>query len=185
MDTNNVIGEAHAIRISLQAKTMRRSPASRETKASMASMVTIGVVLALIPVLFFAMLAAPVAAYSDLGWTTATPCVGSGSVSAGYLFTSLGPSAEFWTITVTLGLDGGDDSQYANFYFWMVDNSNGKVVAEYGNAHYQWVAQGETNFYTLSAYASGTVKLEWQVDNPDSASQCFIIGALPIYPTYG
>jgi hypothetical protein len=140
------------------------------------------VLLALIMTFTYLVAAAPhVSAHAVLGWTDAEPCLNGASSTTGTLISNQGPTGEWWGVTVFLGLAGGDDSQYAGFVFYLHDNGISEVVGEYGNSHYQWVAQGGTNYYTMNAYISGTFSVTYYIYNPDSSSQCFTIGGLPVY----
>jgi hypothetical protein len=109
-------------------------------------------------------------------------CVG-GSSSTGndYLYSNTGPSSKTWVVIVSIGLNGGDNTQYARFAFNMIDSASGNIVGEYAANQYNWIAQGIVFSSTMTASLAGSMSLVVNISNPDSVSQCFSVQATSWY----
>jgi len=109
-------------------------------------------------------------------------CLGGNSNYSTWLYYDAGPSSKTWVVTVDIGLNGGDNTQYAHWFFDIFDHgSGGNLVAEYAGAQYNWIAQGIVFGSTLTASLAGSLTLEVSIGNPDSASQCFSVQATSWY----
>jgi hypothetical protein len=130
-------------------------------------------------------------------------CVGGkGSTGNVYLYSNTGPSSKTWVVIVSIGLNGGDNTQYAirntqyairntqyairntqyaYFAFDMIDGGSGNFVGEYGANQYNWIAQGIVFSSTMTASLAGSMSLLVNISNPDSVSQCFSVQATSWY----
>jgi hypothetical protein len=128
----------------------------------------------------------PVRGSGETGYTSgsATPCLSSNSVQTGYIYTSEGSAYynKTWAIVVTFGINApSDNSQGVRFYFNLIDNNLGKGVAQYGTSENDWNDHNTYSRSTLVAHVGTDFKLYWDVENVDSASQCFTLNAYPAY----
>lgn len=86
-------------------------------------------------------------------------------------------------IRVRIGLDGGDNRQFARADYFLMDNSIGAEVAAYRVAEDDWIKNGTQVFGdTLTAHVGGSFDLVLFIDNTqDSQGQCFTIFARGAY----
>src|SRR5207249_10736620 len=71
-------------------------------------------------------------------------CVGGGSSTGNlYLYYNNGPYGMTWVAVVQIGLNGGDNTQYASFAFNTLDPGQGNIPTGYfGAATPNWIQQG-------------------------------------------
>jgi hypothetical protein len=109
-------------------------------------------------------------------------CVGGhGGTGNVYLYSNTGPSSKTWVVIVSIGLNGGDNVQYAYFVFDLIDSASGNIVRMYAANQYNWIAQGLVFSSTMTASFAGSMSLVVNIGNPDSASQCFSVQATSWY----
>src|SRR6266700_709395 len=102
-------------------------------------------------------------------------CVGSGSSTGNlYLYSDAGPYGVTWVAVVQIGLNGGDNTQYASFSFNMFDDGQGDIWKGYfGAATSNWIQQGISFSGSMTAPFVRGINLVLNVNNPDGVSQCF------------
>jgi hypothetical protein len=166
-----------AMRIARGSKASKRSAAGIRWAA-------LGVVPCLL--LIFPLFASPAQASSSETQESAindVECASANTVIHGDMTTNSdgGPSDKTWSIIVTFGLDGGDNNQYARFYFDVIDNNLTKGVGFFGTSELNWVNHDTASRGTITAEIGTTFTLYYDVDNEDSNSQCFYLNAYPGY----
>jgi len=79
-----------------------------------------------------------------------------------------------WVAVVQIGLNGGDNTQYASFSFNMFDDGQGDIWKGYfGAATSNWIQQGISFSGSMTAPFVRGINLVLNVNNPDGVSQCF------------
>ena len=106
-------------------------------------------------------------------------CVASQSTSTNYLYSNAGPSSTtLWVVQVSIGLNGGDNTQYANWGFIIDPNDH----ASYFGAAIEWETNGgEIYGSTLSTSLDTSMYLILGINNQDSRSQCYNVLVTAIY----
>jgi hypothetical protein len=102
-------------------------------------------------------------------------CVGGkGGWGYNYLYYNAGPYGVTWVAVVQIGLNGGDNNQYASFAFYTSDAGQGNLWKGYfGAGTLNWIQQGTTFYGSMTASFVDGINLSLEINNPDSVSQCF------------
>ncbi len=102
-------------------------------------------------------------------------CVGAGGSTGNiYLYSNTGPYGMTWVAVVLFGLNGGDNGQYASFDFTIFDNGQSGIdKGDFGASTLNWIQQGISFSGSMTASFVQGLNLVLDVNNPDSASQCF------------
>ena len=89
-------------------------------------------------------------------------CVGAGGSTGNiYLYSNTGPYGMTWVAVVLFGLNGGDNGQ------------SGIDKGDFGASTLNWIQQGISFSGSMTASFVQGLNLVLDVNNPDSASQCF------------
>lgn len=105
-------------------------------------------------------------------------CVPSSTSSSLTLYNNIGPYGMNWVVWVGIGLSGGDNLQYVAWSFYISEPSQGNVQKGFvGASTYQWVAQGITQYGSMSGAFVQGLGLTLNIDNTDSVAQCFSVTA--------
>ena len=105
-----------------------------------------------------------------------TVCLNANSGASVVPFTNLGPSGKTWTLSIWLGLSGGDNLQGAQWYFGLEDHissSNGQI--EWRGSAYHWYNPFIADPMTLKLV--GNLDTYGGITNSDTASQCYAVTA--------
>jgi len=104
-------------------------------------------------------------------------CLGSHSNLNTYLYQNAGPSSSTWVVTVSIRLNGGDNTQYASWAFQLFDGrDNGNLLlAEYTDGEINYIDNSETFGSTMTASFADPMSLQLGIGNQDSVSQCFAV----------
>ncbi len=90
-------------------------------------------------------------------------------------------SGYWWMAKFYIGLQGGDDNQYVNFTFKVLDYDTGQVVGAWGLDTYNWVTQGFSEHGSVTGYVPDEFEVTAQINNVDSYEQCFDISGYSYY----
>ncbi len=91
-----------------------------------------------------------------------------------YLDYNGGPYGMTWVAVVEIGLNGGDNSQYASFAFYTSDAGQGNIWKGYfGAGTLNWIQQGTTFDGSMTASFVDGINLSLEINNADGVSQCF------------
>jgi hypothetical protein len=95
-------------------------------------------------------------------------CVGSNAGwGSNYLYYNAGPYGMTWVAVVQIGLNGGDNNQYASFAFWTSDAAQGNIwKGYYGAGTLNWIQQGTTFYGSMTASFVDGINLLLEINNP-------------------
>jgi len=105
-----------------------------------------------------------------------TPWVGSNSFIFQNLYSNVGPSSTtLWSVQVSIGLDGGDNTQYTRWEFNLFDQSNEPAL--YRGSAINWESNGQNLIYgeTLTAHLGSGMTLQLIIYNDDPVSQVYSV----------
>jgi hypothetical protein len=110
------------------------------------------------------------------------PCISGGGSSSFTFLSNQGPADRTWVIWILIGLNGGDEGQYARFAFHVFDLTDGRVIAFYRDAGFHWIDSSQkTHGATLMFHAGDVITLVGAIYNTDSVSQCFQVSVQTFY----
>jgi hypothetical protein len=106
-----------------------------------------------------------------------SPCVGANSNLNTWLYQNAGPASSTWVVSLSIRLNGGDNTQYTNWVFTLYDGSdNGNLMlAQYWDGEIHYVSQGELFGSTMTASFADPMSLALGISNADSVSQCYAV----------
>lgn len=103
-----------------------------------------------------------------------TVCVPAGGTDTRLLYDNIPVTDQNWAIRVTIGLNGGDRTQFVWYDWFMIDNAIAAEVARARASVFDWVqVNADIEAHTLTAHSGGTVDLGVTIHKVDSQSQCF------------
>lgn len=111
-----------------------------------------------------------------------TPWVPSNGGISQFLYTGAGPtSTTLWSVQVSIGLSGGDNTQYTRWIFSLCDGS-GAQLAQYSGSAINWESNGKYVYGdTLTASLGSSMCLYLQIYNDDPVSQVYIVSVWAWY----
>jgi hypothetical protein len=119
-----------------------------------------------------------------LSTVTRTLCIDPRLSMSQVMYNNVTPTDRTWAVRGIVGLSGGNTVQFATLEFFLIDNANAAIVAEYRNAQNEWVnVNSRVVGPTLTAHIGGSLDVWWSIFNDDSDRQCYDLFARAAHVT--